>query len=121
LIAVVLLRDSQQDGMTPLHVAATNGCYNSAQYLLNVCRCAANPTMTVLDTAHRVTKGISITIISLLLEALQWTPLHCLARQACRPELVDLLVTHGADIDAKARDGYANASIIDTVSQCAIF
>lgn len=77
------------DGATPLHVAACNGYYDVAAFLL---RCGVDPSARDEDG---------------------WTPLHAAACWA-QPDLVELLAEMGADVSAKTE---AEETALDLVEE----
>ncbi|VDD86830.1 unnamed protein product [Enterobius vermicularis] len=74
------LDSRQPDGSTYLHVAAANGYYDVAAFLL---RCGVSPSVRDNDL---------------------WMPVHAAACWA-QPDLVELLCEYGADINAKTNNG----------------
>uniref|UniRef100_A0A0N5ABC5 ANK_REP_REGION domain-containing protein n=1 Tax=Syphacia muris TaxID=451379 RepID=A0A0N5ABC5_9BILA len=70
----------QSDGSTYLHVAAANGYYDVAAFLL---RCGVSPSVRDNDL---------------------WMPVHAAACWA-QPDLIELLCEYGADINAKTNNG----------------
>lgn len=74
------LDSRQMDGSTYLHVAAANGYYDVAAFLL---RCGVSPSVRDNDL---------------------WMPVHAAACWA-QPDLIELLCEYGADINAKTNNG----------------
>ncbi|VDN86467.1 unnamed protein product [Brugia pahangi] len=70
----------QADGSTYLHIAAANGYYDVAAFLL---RCGVSPSVRDNDL---------------------WMPVHAAACWA-QPDLIELLCEYGGDINAKTNNG----------------
>ncbi|XP_074646447.1 uncharacterized protein LOC141902560 isoform X2 [Tubulanus polymorphus] len=74
------LNFKDRNGVSPLHIAAANGYIQAAEFLL-----LQNVSLDVQDNDS-------------------WQPLHAAACWG-QPAIIEILVKHGADIDAKTRNG----------------
>ncbi|EGT47304.1 hypothetical protein CAEBREN_20525 [Caenorhabditis brenneri] len=79
------------DGSSYLHVAAANGYYDVAAFLLT---CSVSPTLRDNDS---------------------WHPIHAAACWA-QPDLIELLCQYGADIHAKTKNGETPMDLCEDLS-----
>uniref|UniRef100_A0A1I7VAI0 ANK_REP_REGION domain-containing protein n=1 Tax=Loa loa TaxID=7209 RepID=A0A1I7VAI0_LOALO len=85
----------QPDGSTYLHIAAANGYYDVAAFLL---RCGVSPSVRDNDL---------------------WMPVHAAACWA-QPDLIELLCEYGGDINAKTNNGETALDLCEDTTTRAI-